>query len=137
VLALVLGLFIDAFPPDKSPNLPDKDLECGRTAQVQHTVKTPLIGNIVDQQNPHCSPVIRRRDRAEPLLPRRIPYLQLDALAVELDGADLEVDANRRDEGRCERVFAKAQQAARFAYARVADEEELDLWSGQGLVNGL
>jgi hypothetical protein len=52
-----------------------------------------------------------------------IPYLQLHALAVELDGADLEVDADGGDERGRERVFAEAQQTARFAYARVAYEE--------------
>ncbi|KFY04904.1 hypothetical protein O988_00428 [Pseudogymnoascus sp. VKM F-3808] len=51
----------------------------------------------------------------------------LDALSVQLDGADLEVDANSRDERRSERVLAEAQQAAGLADARVADEEELDL----------
>jgi len=54
-------------------------------------------------------------------LTRRIPDLELDALAVQLDGADLEVDADRGDEGWRERVLAEAQQAARLAYARVAD----------------
>jgi hypothetical protein len=93
------------------------------------TVETPLVRHIIHQQDAHGAAVIRRRDGAEPLLPRRVPYLQLHALAVELDGADLEVDADGGDEGRGERVFAEAQQAARFAHARVADEEELDLRS--------
>lgn len=57
----------------------------------------------------------------------RIPYLQLYALAVELNRADLEVDADGGDERGSERVFAEAQQTARLAYARVAYEEEFDL----------
>jgi hypothetical protein len=85
------------------------------------TVKAPCVSHIVDEQNAHGAPVIRRRDGPEALLARSVPYLELHALAVELDGADLEVDADGRDEGRRERVFAEPQQAARFAYARVAD----------------
>ena len=41
-----------------------------------------------------------------------IPDLEFDALAVELDGADLEVDADGGDEGGGEAVFAESQQAA-------------------------
>lgn len=85
-----------------------------------HTVETPLIRNIINQQYAHGAPVVRRRDGAEPFLPRGVPYLQLDALAVELDGADLEVDADGRDEGGREGVFAEAQEAAGFAHAGVA-----------------
>lgn len=47
--------------------------------------------------------------------------MQFDALAVEVDGANLEVDADRCDEGGGEAVFAEAEEAARFAHPRVAD----------------
>ena len=50
-----------------------------------------------------------------------IPYLQLHALAVKLDRADLEVDSDGGNEGGSEGVFAEAQQTARFADAGVAD----------------
>jgi hypothetical protein len=93
----------------------------------KHTIERPLVRNVVHQQDPHGAAVVRRRDGAEALLARRVPDLQLDPLAVELDRPDLEVDADRGDEGRRERVLAEAQQAARLAYARVADQEELDL----------
>ena len=86
----------------------------------KHTVETSLIRNIINQQYAHRAPVVRRRDGPESFLPRGVPYLELDALAVELDGADLEVDADGRDEGGCEGVFAEAQEAAGFAHAGVA-----------------
>lgn len=88
---------------------------------AKHTIKAPPIRHIIDQQNPHSTAIISRRDGAKPLLPRGIPYLQLHPLAVQLDGPDLEVDADGRDEGRRERVFAEAQEAAGFAHAAVTD----------------
>ena len=42
------------------------------------TPKTPLIRNVVDEQDPHRAAVVRRRDGAEPLLPGRVPDLELD-----------------------------------------------------------
>ena len=50
-----------------------------------------------------------------------VPYLQLHALAVKLNRADLEVDSDGGNEGGSEGVFAEAQQTARFADAGVAD----------------
>jgi hypothetical protein len=73
------------------------------------TVKALLISNIIHQQNPHRAPIIRRGDRPEPLLTRRIPDLQFHPFAIEVDGADLEVDADGRDEGRGERIFAETE----------------------------
>jgi hypothetical protein len=77
-------------------------------ARRRRTVEAPLVRHVIDQQYAHGTPVIRRRDGPEALLAGRVPDLQLHALAVELNGPDLEVDANRGDEGRRERVFAKA-----------------------------
>lgn len=62
------------------------------------TIETPLIRDIIHQQYPHRASIIRRRDRPEPFLSSRVPYLQFHALAIEFYRADLEVYANRRDE---------------------------------------
>jgi hypothetical protein len=97
------------------------------TAQERRTVETPLVRHVIDQQDAHSTSVVCGGDGAEALLAGRVPYLQLHALAVELDGPDLEVDSDSRDEGRRERVFAEAQQAAGLADARVADQEQFDL----------
>ena len=40
-----------------------------------------MVGEIEDQYEPHRVAVEGRRQRAEPLLPRRVPQLQLDPLA--------------------------------------------------------
>lgn len=73
------------------------------------------------------APIIRSRNRLKSLLSSRIPNLQLDALAVQLDGADLEVDADGADVRRGEGVFGKAEETVGFADAGVADDEELHL----------
>lgn len=106
-----------------------------RAWSAVRTVEAPLVGDVVDQQYAHGAPIVGRGNGAEALLAGRVPYLQLHALAVELDGPDLEVDADGGDEGGGKRVFAEPQQTARFAYARVANEEQFDL--GVPSVGGL
>jgi len=91
------------------------------------TVEALLICHIVHQQDSHSSSVVCGGDGAEALLSCGIPYLQLHALAVELDGADLEVDADCGDEGGSEGVLAEAQQTAGLADAGVSNEKQLDL----------
>jgi hypothetical protein len=100
----------------------------GKWIWAQRTVEASLVCHIVDEQDAHGAAVVGGSNGAETLLAGRVPYLQLDTLAVKLDGADLEVDADGGDEGRGEGVFAEAQQTARLADARVADEKQLDLW---------
>lgn len=95
---------------------------------MSRTVEGSLVGNVVDQQDAHGAAVVGGRDGAEALLAGRVPDLQLGALSVQLNGADLEVDADGRDKRRRERVLAEAQQAARLADARVANEEQFDLF---------
>ena len=124
-------LFMVFFPPLRNieiqcpqlgtwPVAPHKFKGCrlgGIRKGRRRTIERPLVCHVVHEQDPHRTPVVRRRDGPEPLLPRSVPYLQLDPLAVELDGPDLEVDADGGDERRRERVFAEAQQAAGLAYA--------------------
>jgi len=60
---------------------------------VFDVVEAFLVGDIVNQHDAHGATVVGRGDGAKSLLPGRVPYLQLDLLAVQLDCADLEVDA--------------------------------------------
>ena len=83
-----------------------------REKEVKRTIETLLIRHIVDQQDSHGTSVVSSSDGAEALLTSSIPDLQLDALVVELDGADLKVNANGGDEGRRKAVFAESQQTA-------------------------
>jgi hypothetical protein len=66
--------------------------------QRRRTIEAPFICNVVHEQDPHGTSVVGRGDGPETLLAGGVPYLQLHALAVELDGADLEVDADGGDE---------------------------------------
>lgn len=101
------------------------------------TVKGSLVGHVVDEQDAHGAAVVGGGDGPEALLAGGVPDLELDALAIELDGADLEVDADGGDEGGGEGVLAEAQQAAGLAHARVAYEQELNLEGEEREVSGV
>lgn len=80
--------------------------------QSRLTLKGSLVGDVVDKENTHGAAVVGCRDSSESLLARGIPYLQLHTFTVQLDGPDLEVDTDGRNEGGRERVLAKPQQTA-------------------------
>ena len=63
---------------------------------VFDVVERFVAGDVVDEQDAHGAAVVGRGDGPEPLLSRRVPYLQLDLLPVQLNCPDLEVDACRR-----------------------------------------
>lgn len=69
-----------------------------RRQEAKRTVEALLVGNVIDEQNAHGASVVGGGDCPESLLSGSVPYLQLDTLAVELYGADFEVDANGGDE---------------------------------------
>jgi hypothetical protein len=94
---------------------------------MQRTVEGALVCGVIDEQDAHGATVVGRGDGTETLLTGRIPDLELDSLAIELNRADLEVDADRRNEGRGEGILAEAQETARLADARVAYQQQLDL----------
>ena len=84
----------------------------GGGGEARLTIKRSLVRHIVHQENTHGTSVVSCRDGAETLLTGRIPDLELDPLAVQLDRADLEVDADGGDEGGREGVLTKAQKTA-------------------------
>jgi hypothetical protein len=55
---------------------------------LPHIPERFFIRHVVDDDDAVRAAVVTARDRAEALLPRRVPDLQLDRLAVQLDGAD-------------------------------------------------
>jgi hypothetical protein len=72
-----------------------------------HTVETLLIRHIIDEQDTHGTTVISSSDGTETLLTSSIPNLQLDTLAIKLNGTNLEINADCGDEGWRETVFAE------------------------------
>ena len=92
---------------------------------VADVLEAPPVGDVVRQENAHRAAVIRAGDGPEPLLARGVPDLQLHALALQVHGLDLEVDADGGDERRRELVVGEAEKQARLAHAAVADEQEL------------
>ncbi len=89
-------------------------------------IKRLAVGDVVDEHDAHGASVVRRRDRVEALLAGRVPDLKFDLLAVQIYGLHFEVDADGRDERGVERVVREAAQNACLAYARVADEQDLE-----------
>jgi hypothetical protein len=78
----------------------------------KRTIETLLIRHIINQQNAHGTTVISGSNGTETLLTSSIPNLQLDTLVIELDGANLKVNADGGDEGGGEAVFAESKQTA-------------------------
>ena len=77
-----------------------------------YVFKRLLVGNIEHEQDAHRTTVVGGGDGAETLLTRRVPDLQLDALAIQLNGADLEVNADGGDERGRPGIIAEAEQQA-------------------------
>jgi hypothetical protein len=74
----------------------------GRETERRHTVEGSLVGDIIHQQDTHCSTIVCRGDGSEPLLASRVPNLKFNSLSIQLDCADLKVDSDRSDEARRE-----------------------------------
>lgn len=55
------------------------------------------------------------------VLTSSVPDLKLHPLSIQLDGPDLEIDSDCRNEAWCEAVFTKTQQTTRLSDARIAD----------------
>eukprot|EP00315_Gephyrocapsa_oceanica_P002533 CAMPEP_0185340838 /NCGR_PEP_ID=MMETSP1363-20130426/98327_1 /TAXON_ID=38817 /ORGANISM="Gephyrocapsa oceanica, Strain RCC1303" /LENGTH=272 /DNA_ID=CAMNT_0027940067 /DNA_START=526 /DNA_END=1342 /DNA_ORIENTATION=+ len=85
-----------------------------------------LVGDVVDEEDAHGAAVVGRRDGLEPLLPRRVPDLQFDSLAVQLHAPDLKVDPNRGDEGLREGVIGKPHQNRALPHAGIPNQKEFD-----------
>jgi hypothetical protein len=70
--------------------------------------------------------VVRRADAAEALLASGVPDLKLHNATPNVEGADLEINSNRRDEGLGKvSVISKAEQEARFSDFGVSTDQHL------------
>ncbi len=84
------------------------------------------VGDVIGHDDAVCALVIAAGDRLEALLAGGVPNLQLDGLAVNLDGADLEVDSDGGHEVVSEDIVCESEQQGGFTDAGVTDEEHLE-----------
>ena len=84
------------------------------------------VSDVVGDNDAVSALVVAAGDRLEALLSCGVPDLQLNRLAVHLDRADLEVDADGGDEGLGVGVLGEAQEQAALSDAAVADEQQLE-----------
>ena len=83
-------------------------------------------GDVVHQKRPRGTPVVTSRDAPEALLPRRVPDLQLYLLSVDGHHAGTELHTNSQVVHRLKPLVGELQEQARFAHARVADNDVLE-----------
>lgn len=70
----------------------------------------PVTADVVYEYSTLRVPVVRGRQRSEPLLSRRVPYRQLDSVAVHAEPLGLEVDADCQRLLRVKVVFGETKQ---------------------------
>jgi len=85
-----------------------------------------LVGDVVDDDDAMRSPVVTRSNRPKTLLTRRVPYLQFDCFAVQLNCSNFKIDANCRNIRFRIGVVGKSQQQTRLSDTGIADKQELD-----------
>lgn len=76
---------------------------------IPDIVEGSFIGHVIDQQDAHGTSIVSCGDGTETFLASGIPDLQLDAFAFQFNCADFEVDADCRDERRCERIVRETK----------------------------
>ena len=100
-----------------------------------------LVGDVVNKKNAHGAAVVSGGDGSKPFLmvvlanilqnkrmnarmtfylAGGVPNLQLAALVVDFDSANLEIDADGGDERSVESVIREAEQQAALAYTGVS-----------------
>lgn len=115
-----------------------------------HVVEALHIGDIIDDSNAVGAAVVGGGDGAEALLASGIPDLHLNGLALDVEGANFEVDANGGDVRLSVRVINEAKQKAGLTDAGIANQKDLEevivfgghlylakksVWSKSGRVN--
>eukprot|EP00163_Fabomonas_tropica_P022923 TRINITY_DN4015_c0_g2_i2.p1 TRINITY_DN4015_c0_g2~~TRINITY_DN4015_c0_g2_i2.p1 ORF type:complete len:116 (-),score=8.99 TRINITY_DN4015_c0_g2_i2:275-622(-) len=102
-------------------------------------VERLLISDIVDNNDTMCTTVVRGCNGTETFLASGIPDLQLDGLAVKLNGADLEIDTNGGDVRLSVGVVSKTKEKTGLSYTRITNKEKLEKiiakWRGKEKCN--
>lgn len=69
-----------------------------------------LIRAVIYHNDPVRPPVVGGSDGPKPLLASRVPDLELDGLAVQVDGPNFEVHTDGADVALCVGVVRKSEQ---------------------------
>lgn len=92
------------------------DVHVGMLLDLRYPIPDRLeaaaVGHVVDEQDALRAAEVRRGDGAEAFLPGSVPDLELDLGGVDVNVLDFEVDTDRRDERRRERIVSIPQQQA-------------------------
>lgn len=94
---------------------------------ITNRFKGTTVSNIVDKNDPLRPAEVRRCNSAKSFLAGGIPNLKLDALIVNFDIFNFEIDSNRSNESGRERVIGISKKQASFPDSGVPNREELDL----------
>mmetsp|Transcript_104983 Transcript_104983/g.338542 ORF Transcript_104983/g.338542 Transcript_104983/m.338542 type:complete len:217 (-) Transcript_104983:32-682(-) len=92
---------------------------------ILNVVEAGPVGDIVGDDNAHCRPVVRRRDRTEALLPGGVPDLEPKLPAVALNRLPLEVHTDGQDKVGVKAAITEAHQERGLAYCGVAQQQQL------------
>ena len=94
---------------------------------ITNRFERSAVRHVVHQQDSLSSAEVGGGDGAEALLPRGIPDLHLDSLAINLHILDLEVDTDGGNESGGEGVICVTQKQACFAHTGISNHEQFAL----------
>ena len=90
-------------------------------------IKSVPPSNIVNQKRPSRPPIITPSNTPKALLPRRVPYLQLNRAAVDRDHAGTELHPYSQIMDRLKTLVGELEEEAGLADACVADYDVLSV----------
>ena len=103
---------------------------------VVHVRVRLLLGDIIGDNDSVSSLVVGGGNGLEALLSGGVPNLELNLFAIDLDGLDFEVDANRRHEVIGEHVVRETHKERGLAHARRANEQHFEEVVAIGVIEG-
>ena len=92
----------------------------------RHILVGLVLGDVVDEQSAHGAAIVGGGDGAVALLAGRVPDLGLDRLAVDLDAAGREFDADGGFAVEIELVAGETREEVGFSDAGVAYEDDFE-----------
>eukprot|EP00356_Strombidium_inclinatum_P002656 CAMPEP_0170478604 /NCGR_PEP_ID=MMETSP0208-20121228/73_1 /TAXON_ID=197538 /ORGANISM="Strombidium inclinatum, Strain S3" /LENGTH=110 /DNA_ID=CAMNT_0010750893 /DNA_START=364 /DNA_END=696 /DNA_ORIENTATION=+ len=84
------------------------------------------VSDIVSDNDTVRTLVVAGGDGLESLLASSIPDLELNGLAVDVDGSDLEIDTDGGHEVLVEHVVSETEEEGGLSDTRVSNEEDLE-----------